>query len=84
MSDSTKALLKSWGGTFVAALITGFLSVFAVTGEIPTDSKVWLAVLGAGLVAVLPVIRNYFDTAYKNYGKGALSAASMDQSPGTV
>ena len=66
MSDSTKALLTSWAGTFVAAVLTALIAVFG-DGELSWDDLKYVAV--AGVMSVLPVIRNYFDTNYSGYGK---------------
>jgi hypothetical protein len=69
MSENMKNVLKSWGGTFVAAVISAFLAIVTATQELPTSSEAWLGVLIAGLVAVLPVIRNWLDTNYAGYGR---------------
>lgn len=72
MSKATKAMLRTWVNAFVAAIITAAIAVFASNGgDLPLDAKTWLGVLVAGVVAVLPVIRNYFDKNYALYGKGS-------------
>jgi hypothetical protein len=72
MSKATKAMLRTWINTFVAAIITAAIAVFASNGgSLPLDGQTWLGVLVAGVVAVLPVIRNYFDKGYSLYGKGS-------------
>jgi hypothetical protein len=38
-------------------------------GTIPLDGKTWLAVVISAVVAVLPVIKNYFDTHDPRYGR---------------
>jgi hypothetical protein len=73
MSTTTKSMLKSWAGTFVAAVIAALMAILTTTGEIPMDVQTWLAILVSGLVSVLPVVKNYFDTSYLNYGKVTLS-----------
>lgn len=74
MSNQTKAMLRSWLNVFVSALIASVLVVFTENdGSIPLDGKTWIAVLISGLVAVLPVIKNYFDTHDPRYGKVAAS-----------
>jgi len=73
MSNTTKSMLKSWAGTFVAAIIAALMAILTTTGAIPMDAQTWLAILVSGLVAVLPVVKNYFDTSYLNYGKVTLS-----------
>lgn len=71
MTDTTKAMLRSWFNAFMSALITAAIVVFSQNnGSIPLDWQTWLGVLVAGVVAVLPVIKNYFDSAYTLYGKG--------------
>lgn len=75
MSKATKAMVRTWINTFVAALITAAIAVFANNGgELPLDGKTWLGVLVAGVVSVLPVIKNYFDSNYSLYGKGSPTA----------
>ena len=71
MSKKTKAMLKSWANVFVAAVITALLTVLVDTGSLALDWKSIEAVLIAGLVAVLPVIKNYFDKNDPRYGKGS-------------
>ncbi len=68
LSNQTKAMLKSWANVFVAAVITALIVVLgdgAVTVE-----DLWY-VLVAGLVAVLPVVKNYFDKNDHRYGRGS-------------
>jgi hypothetical protein len=73
MSHGTKAMIKSWFNVFISALITAVLVVFTSNaGTIPLDGEIWLVVLISALVAVLPVIKNYFDTSDPRYGKGEL------------
>lgn len=67
MSNQIKAMLKSWAGSFMAAAIAAFIVILG-DGTITVDDCWYILV--AGLVAVLPVIKNYFDKSYKNYGKG--------------
>lgn len=71
MTNQTKAMLRSWANAFVAAVITALIVVLG-DGEI-TVSDLWY-VLVAGLIAVLPVIKNYFDSNYSLYGKGSATA----------
>lgn len=68
LSTQTKAMLKSWLNVFTAAILTALIVVLgdgAVTVE-----DLWY-VLVAGIVAVLPVIKNYFDKNDHRYGKGS-------------
>ena len=73
MSQETKAMLKSWLNVFVAAVITALLVVIVDTQTLALDWKTVEAVLIAGLVAVLPVVRNYFDKSDPRYGRIASS-----------
>ncbi len=68
MSEQTKAMLKSWLNVFVASLITALIVVIG-DGSI-TVEDLWYVLVSAA-VAVLPVIKNYFDTNDPRYGKGA-------------
>lgn len=63
-----KAMLKSWANVFVAAVITALIVVLG-DGAISVED-LWY-VLVAGLIAVLPVIKNYFDKNDPRYGKGS-------------
>jgi hypothetical protein len=76
MSQQTKAMIKSWANVFIAAVITALLVILTSnSGSIPLDGETWLSVLIAGLVAVLPVIKNYFDKNDPRYGKVATGNA---------
>jgi branched-subunit amino acid transport protein len=75
MSQQTKAMIKSWANVFIAAVITALLVVIVDTNTLALDWKTVEAVLIAGLVAVLPVIKNYFDPSDPRYGKVAKSNA---------
>lgn len=66
-----KPVLKSWGNVFFAAVVSALLAILVSTGSIPTDSNTWLSILVAGLVAVLPVIRNWLDPKDSRYGRGS-------------
>ena len=71
MSAQTKAMLKSWLNVFIAAAITALLTVLVDTGSLALDWQSVQAVIIAGLVAVLPVIKNYFDSSDTRYGRGS-------------
>lgn len=73
MSRQTKAMLKSWANVFMAAVITALLVVIVDTQTLALDWKTLEAVLIAGLVAVLPVVRNYFSKSDTRYGRNASS-----------
>ena len=66
MSNSTKAMLQSWFNVFIAAVITAVIVVIG-DGKITLDD-LWYVIV-AGLVAVLPVVKNYFDKQDPRYGK---------------
>lgn len=68
MTEQTKAMLKSWGNIFAASIITALIVVLG-DKEISLED-LWY-VLIAGLVAVLPVVKNYFDKSDHRYGKGS-------------
>ena len=69
MSEQMKAMLKSWANVFVAAVITALLVTVVDQQTLALDWKAVEAVLIAGLVAVLPVVRNYFDKSDPRYGR---------------
>lgn len=69
MSQETKAMLKSWLNVFVAAVITALLVVIVDSQTLALDWKAVEAVIIAGLVAVLPVVKNYFDKNDPRYGR---------------
>ena len=68
MTTQFKAMLNSWANVFIASVITALIVVLG-DGAL-TWNDIWY-VLIAGAVAVLPVIKNYFDKNDTRYGKGA-------------
>lgn len=68
MSAKTKAMLNSWFNAFAAAIITALIVVLG-DGAFSLED-LWYVII-AGLVAVLPVIKNYFDSSDPRYGKGS-------------
>lgn len=68
LSKQTKAMLKSWLNVFVAAALTALIVVIG-DGSV-TVEDLWY-VLVAGAIAVLPVIKNYFDKNDTRYGRGS-------------
>ena len=68
MSQETKAMLRSWLNVFVASLITALIVVLG-DGQISVED-LWYVLVSAA-VAVLPVIKNYFDPKDPRYGKGS-------------
>lgn len=71
MSDTTKAMIWSWVKVFAAAVLSAFVAIVSATKELPTSSEAWLSVLVAGILAVGPVIINYFNPHDPRYGKGS-------------
>lgn len=72
MSNQMKAMIKSWFNVFMSALITAVLVVLTSNNmTIPLDGEIWLGVLISAVVAVLPVIKNYFDAGDPRYGRGS-------------
>lgn len=71
MSKKTKAMLKSWLNVFVAAVITALTVTIVDKQTLSLDWNTLEAILIAGLVAVLPVIKNYFDSSDTRYGRGS-------------
>jgi hypothetical protein len=71
MSESTKAMLWSWGRVFLAAVVSAFLAIVTATQAIPTSSDAWMGLLIAGIVAVGPVIYNYLNVNDTRYGRGS-------------
>lgn len=67
MTTQFKSMLRSWTNVFIASVITALIVVLG-DGAL-TWNDLWY-VLIAGAVAVLPVIKNYFDPNYSLYGKG--------------
>ena len=68
MSEQKKAMLKSWLNVFMASLITALIVVLG-DGNISVED-LWYVLVSA-VIAVLPVIKNYFDPSDHRYGKGA-------------
>jgi hypothetical protein len=69
MSQQTKNMLKSWFNVFIAATLASFSALLIDGGTLALDTKALEAVLISGLIAVLPVIKNYFDKQDPRYGK---------------
>ena len=66
-----KALVFSWLKVFGASVLTAFLAILTTTGAFPVDTEVWVGVLIAGLVSVIPVIINWLDPNDPRYGRGS-------------
>lgn len=69
MSKSTKALLASWGRSFLAACLAQFLvlggSVFDLNGD------GFKSIVAAGVAAIAPVVIRYLNPEDKAFGAGA-------------
>lgn len=63
-----KKMYKSWRNVFFSAMIASFLTALVSTGDIPLDVNGLKIIIISGLVAVLPVIKNYLDKDYAEYG----------------
>lgn len=70
MSQQTKNLLKSWFNVFFAAVLASFSALLIDSQTLALDIKALDAILVSGVIAVLPVIRNYFDSSDHRYGRG--------------
>ncbi len=70
MSQERKNIIRSWFNVFFAAVITAWLTLLVSTQSLSLDWPALEAILIAGLIAALPVVRNYFDTNDHRYGKG--------------
>lgn len=68
MTEQTKAIIKSWLNVFVASLITALIVVLG-DGAVSVEDC-WYVLVSAA-VAVLPVMKNYFDSADTRYGRGS-------------
>lgn len=66
MSAQTKAMLNSWFNAFMTALIAALIVVLG-DGELSLDDLKYVGI--SAVVAVLPVIKNYFDKSDPRYGK---------------
>lgn len=68
MSAQTKAMLNSWFNAFMTALISSLIVVLG-DGDLSTEDLKYVGI--SALVAVLPVIKNYFDKNDTRYGRGS-------------
>lgn len=67
MSAQTKAMLNSWFNAFMTALIASLIVVLG-DGDLSIEDLKYVGI--SALVAVLPVIKNYFDKNDPRYGRG--------------
>lgn len=70
MSAQTKAMLNSWFNAFMTALIASLIVVLG-DGDLSLDDLKYVGI--SALVAVLPVIKNYFDRNDPRYGRKNVS-----------
>lgn len=66
MSEQTKAMLNSWFNAFMTALIAALIVVLG-DGELSWDDLKYVGI--SAVIAVLPVIKNYFNKNDPRYGK---------------
>lgn len=71
MNNKTKAMVYSWLKTFLAAVLTAFVTIVATSQDIPVSKDAWIAILVAGILAVGPVIINWLNPNDPRYGKGS-------------
>lgn len=71
MNSKTKAMLMSWLKVFGTAVMTAFITLVASTQSFPTTSEAWTGILVAGVLAVGPVIINWFNKDDPRYGRGS-------------
>jgi hypothetical protein len=69
MSNANKAMLRTWVNTFMSAILASLTTILVTTQSLALDWVTLQAVLYSGVIAVLPVIKNYFDKGYDQYGK---------------
>jgi hypothetical protein len=65
-----RAMLKSWFNVFLGAAIASFLALIIDNNTLALELKAIEAIVISGLVAVLPVIKNYLDSSDHRYGRG--------------
>lgn len=66
-----KKLIFSWLRVFGASVLTAFLAILTSTQALPTSAEAWQGILIAGLVAVIPVVINWFNVNDHRYGRGS-------------
>lgn len=72
LTTQTKAMFRSWLNVFLSAVTASFLALIISTQTLAIDWLAVQAILISGLVAVLPVVKNYFDKSDPRYGKGSV------------
>lgn len=72
MKDTTKAMIGSWIKVFLAAVLSGFLTLVAAQQGLPMSGEAWMGILIAGILALGPVVYNYLDPNDTRYGRGSV------------
>jgi hypothetical protein len=66
MNEELKALLASWGRSFLAACLAQFIAIGGSAFDISLDG--WKSIAAAGLAAIVPVIIRWLNP--KDYAFG--------------
>lgn len=66
MSKSAKAVLASWGRSFLAACLAQFIALGGGVFDLGGDG--WKSVLASGLAAVVPVVIRWLNPNDKAFG----------------
>jgi hypothetical protein len=66
MSKSTKAVISSWGRSFLAACLAQFIALGGGAFDFGADG--WKSVLASGIAAVVPVIIRWLNPSDKSFG----------------
>ena len=69
MSESTKALLESWGRVFITAALAAYIATGVAPWEI--DAEGWKAIAAAGIAATVLTVYNYLRPGETRFGNGA-------------
>lgn len=64
-----KAMLASWGRSFLAAALSAFIATGGDVFSLNLDGL--KAILTAGIVAILPVVMRYLNPSDAAFGTGA-------------
>lgn len=64
-----KAMLASWGRSFLAAALSAFIATGGDVFSLDLDGL--KAILTAGIVAILPVVMRYLNPSDAAFGTGA-------------
>lgn len=69
MNKEHKAIIASWGRSFLAACLAQFIALGGGAFNFDTDG--WKSIISAGLAAVVPVIIRWLNPEDKSFGAGA-------------